>query len=83
MIADENAVNLLKNRTSIGLSLHYGSLGRLSAALGSLDLKCSKSPKEQNLYRAFAALRELRAARRRFGLVFILNAVNLLKNTLH
>jgi hypothetical protein len=57
-----------------------GGLERLSAALGSLDLKCSKSPKEQNLYRAFAALRELRAARRRFGLVFILNAVNLLKN---
>jgi hypothetical protein len=62
MVFDENAVNLQKNRTSLGLSLHLGGLGWLSAALGSLDLKCSKSPKEQNLYRAFAALRELRAA---------------------
>jgi hypothetical protein len=44
------------------------------------DQKCSKSPKEQNLYRAFAALRGLRVAQGCSKLPSTRNAVNLLKN---
>jgi len=47
-----NAVKLQKNKTSIGLSL----LRRLRGPLVCFDQKCSKIPKEQNLYRDFAAL---------------------------